>query len=130
MSRTAATAGYRSSPPARDDIARMEALVRQHIRRTPVVRLAGRHIGGAVTDPATSVTLKLEQLQCSGSFKARGAFANLLTRAVPAAGVLAASGPHQARPRTRRRCATRSTRCQDPAGQGCARRHKQGCAEQ
>jgi threonine dehydratase len=36
--------------------------------------------------------LKLELLQHSGSFKARGAFANLLTRKVPAAGVVAASG--------------------------------------
>jgi threonine dehydratase len=39
-----------------------------------------------------AVTLKLEQLQCAGSFKARGAFANLLLRKVPAAGVVAASG--------------------------------------
>jgi threonine dehydratase len=36
--------------------------------------------------------LKLEHLQHSGSFKARGAFANLLMRDVPAAGVVAASG--------------------------------------
>jgi threonine dehydratase len=36
--------------------------------------------------------LKLELLQHSGSFKARGAFANLLCRAVPKAGVVAASG--------------------------------------
>ena len=92
VSKTAATAERRSSPPARDDIAGMEAIVRQHIRRTPVAHLASRQIAGAVTDLATSVTLKLEQLQCSGSFKARGAFANLLTRAVPAAGVVAASG--------------------------------------
>jgi threonine dehydratase len=35
---------------------------------------------------------KLELLQHSGSFKARGAFANLLTREVPKAGVVAASG--------------------------------------
>jgi threonine dehydratase len=38
------------------------------------------------------VTLKLEQLQCAGSFKARGAFTNLLLRDLPAAGVVAASG--------------------------------------
>lgn len=36
--------------------------------------------------------LKLEQLQCAGSFKARGAFANLLLREIPPAGVVAASG--------------------------------------
>jgi threonine dehydratase len=42
--------------------------------------------------PAGPLLLKLEQLQHSGSFKARGAFANLLLREVPAAGVVAASG--------------------------------------
>lgn len=39
-----------------------------------------------------TATLKLEQLQCAGSFKARGAFTNLLLRDVPSAGVAAASG--------------------------------------
>src|SRR5512132_2016367 len=39
-----------------------------------------------------ALDLKLELLQHSGSFKARGAFANLLTRDVPKAGVVAASG--------------------------------------
>ncbi len=42
--------------------------------------------------PAGPLTLKLELLQHSGSFKARGAFANLLLRDIPAAGVVAASG--------------------------------------
>jgi threonine dehydratase len=41
---------------------------------------------------AGPLTLKLEQLQHSGSFKARGAFANLLLRDIPPAGVVAASG--------------------------------------
>jgi threonine dehydratase len=39
-----------------------------------------------------TVTLKLESMQHSGSFKVRGAFANLLMRDVPEAGVVAASG--------------------------------------
>jgi threonine dehydratase len=38
------------------------------------------------------LSLKLELLQHSGSFKARGAFANLLMREVPPVGVVAASG--------------------------------------
>ena len=38
------------------------------------------------------LALKLEQLQHSGSFKVRGAFANLLLRTIPPAGVVAASG--------------------------------------
>ena len=39
-----------------------------------------------------AVTLKLESLQHAGSFKTRGAFANLLMRAIPPAGIVAASG--------------------------------------
>jgi threonine dehydratase len=69
-------------------IAHCEQLIRPHIRRTPVIEVDGREFGL----PAISLTLKLELLQHSGSFKARGAFANLLTRAVPEAGVVAASG--------------------------------------
>jgi len=69
-------------------IAQCEQLIRPHIRRTPVVEVDGREFDL----PANSLTLKLELLQHSGSFKARGAFANLLTRAVPEAGVVAASG--------------------------------------
>src|SRR3954451_21042671 len=69
-------------------IAQCERLIRPHIRRTPVVEVDAGEFGLA----ANSLTLKLELLQHSGSFKARGAFANLLTRAVPEAGVVAASG--------------------------------------
>ena len=75
----------------RDDIRSTYDTIRPFIRRTPVVQL-----DLADLDPAAgelpSVTLKLEQLQCAGSFKARGAFANLLLRSVPPAGVAAASG--------------------------------------
>jgi threonine dehydratase len=42
--------------------------------------------------PAGPLTLKLESAQHSGSFKVRGAFANLLLREIPTAGVAAASG--------------------------------------
>src|SRR5206468_5013884 len=38
------------------------------------------------------LVLKLELMQHAGSFKTRGAFTNLLTRPVPPAGVVAASG--------------------------------------
>jgi threonine dehydratase len=41
---------------------------------------------------SVSLTFKLEHLQHAGSFKSRGAFAHLLTRLIPAAGVVAASG--------------------------------------
>lgn len=72
----------------RGPIEAAERLIRPHIRRTPVLELAGDDPGL----PANRVSLKLECLQHSGSFKARGAFANLLMRAVPPAGVVAASG--------------------------------------
>ena len=66
----------------RDDIRGAYAAIGPYLRRTPVVQL---DLGGPVT-------LKLEQLQCAGSFKARGAFTNLLLRDVPPVGVAAASG--------------------------------------
>jgi threonine dehydratase len=73
---------------SREQIAACEKVIRPFIRRTPVIDVAGADLG---LDLAT-LCLKLELLQHSGSFKARGAFANLLTRKLPAAGVVAASG--------------------------------------
>jgi threonine dehydratase len=64
---------------SRDAIARAERAIRPYIRRTPVLEIDG-------------VALKLESLQHAGSFKTRGAFANLLSRDIPPAGVVAASG--------------------------------------
>jgi threonine dehydratase len=64
------------------------AVIAPRVRVTPVVAIDGRDVGLS----AFPLRLKLEQLQHSGSFKARGAFANLLTRPVPGAGVVAASG--------------------------------------
>jgi threonine dehydratase len=78
------------SPDAigRERIAATDELIRPHIRRTPVVEVQGADFGLA----CAPLMLKLEQLQHSGSFKARGAFANLLLRDIPPAGVVAASG--------------------------------------
>lgn len=72
----------------RSDVAKFWPSLAPYIRRTPVVRLDRRELGLA---PGPLV-LKLEQLQHSGSFKARGAFANLLRDPIPPAGVVAASG--------------------------------------
>src|SRR3954465_6627044 len=66
-------------PVDRARIAYIEKLIRPHVRRTPVIEAEG-------------LTLKLERLHPPGPFKARGAFANLLTRDVPSVGVVAASG--------------------------------------
>jgi threonine dehydratase len=59
-----------------------------HIRRTPVIEIDGGDFGVSVP----TLVLKLESLQHAGSFKVRGAFTNLLTRTLPEAGVVAASG--------------------------------------
>jgi len=72
----------------RPRIAATEQIIRPHVRRTPVVLLAGEEVGL----PGRALTLKLELLQHAGAFKTRGAFSNLLQRPVPAAGVVAASG--------------------------------------
>jgi len=74
--------------PDRESITRAYALIRPYIRRTPVVEVNGADFGLN----GVRLVLKLECLQHSGSFKARGAFTNLLTREVPPAGVVAASG--------------------------------------
>lgn len=65
-----------------------ERLIRPHIRRTPAIEMCDsdfRLNRGALI-------FKLELCQHGGSFKTRGAFANLLTRAIPPVGVVAASG--------------------------------------
>jgi threonine dehydratase len=67
---------------SRQRIAETAQLIAGHVRRTPVID----------PDGDGRCVFKLELLQHSGSFKARGAFANLLTREVPKAGVVAASG--------------------------------------
>ncbi|RUX99578.1 threonine/serine dehydratase [Mesorhizobium sp. M7A.F.Ca.CA.004.04.1.1] len=72
----------------RERIAAMEPRIRSYIRHTPVLRVDMADFD----QPPLAVDLKLECLQHSGSFKARGAFTNLLERPVPDAGVVAASG--------------------------------------
>ena len=66
----------------RDDIAAAAERIAPFVRRTPVMRLEG----------PVPCELKLESLQVTGTFKARGAFNTMLAQAVPAAGVAAASG--------------------------------------
>jgi threonine dehydratase len=72
----------------RDAIAEVERLIRTRIRRTPAVEVDGADFGLA----GVRLSFKLELLQHAGSFKTRGAFTNLLTRKIPSAGVVAASG--------------------------------------
>jgi threonine dehydratase len=73
---------------SRERIVEAEKLIRPYIRRTPLVDVDLADFGMQ----SAPVALKLELLQHSGSFKARGAFTNLLTRTTPVAGIVAASG--------------------------------------
>ena len=76
------------NPITRERIITTEAVIRPFVRRTPLVTADMADFGL----PPGPLTFKLELLQHSGSFKARGAFANLLLRKAPPAGVVAASG--------------------------------------
>jgi threonine dehydratase len=69
----------------RDAIRAAAKRIAPHVRRTPVIDVTLPGI-------AKPVTLKLEHLQHTGSFKARGAFATVTGRDLPKAGIAAASG--------------------------------------
>lgn len=69
------------------DILAARDRIRAHIRWTPVVEPGAGAFG---MDPP--ITLKLELLQHTGSFKPRGAFNKMLSSDVPEVGVVAASG--------------------------------------
>jgi threonine dehydratase len=68
----------------RRQISQAYSLISSHLRRTPIIDVA--ELAGL------PLTLKLETLQYTGSFKPRGAFANLLSSEIPPSGVAAASG--------------------------------------
>src|SRR5215475_6292683 len=72
----------------REEICELYPDLAPHVRRTPVVFVNGSELGLE----HVSLALKLELLQHSGSFKARGAVTNLLKRTVPRPGIVAASG--------------------------------------
>ena len=73
------------NPPSTDDIAAAAERIKGHVHRTPVMETTS-------LVPGRLVELKLENMQVTGSFKARGAFNTLLSTEVPEAGVVAASG--------------------------------------
>ena len=75
-----------------DHITAAAARITPFVRRTPLWVLPSSAFGLPAGMPEFEVWLKLEQLQLSGSFKARGMFNRLLSNPIPAAGVIAASG--------------------------------------
>ena len=79
--------GPRDVAISRSDVEDAAARIGGHVRETPVAVLEEGAFG-----LDARLTLKLELLQHSGSFKARGAFNRILSSPVPPAGVVAASG--------------------------------------
>ena len=75
-----------------DDINAAANRIAPHVRSTPLWRLPSSALGLPADAPPFEAWLKLEQLQLSGSFKARGMFNRLLANPIPASGVIAASG--------------------------------------
>lgn len=69
---------------------RLSARVPDFLRQTPLWKLPASSFG--IDIAGVEVWLKLEHLQVSGSFKARGMMNRLLANDIPAAGVVVASG--------------------------------------
>ncbi|KIC33017.1 threonine/serine dehydratase [Leisingera sp. ANG-S5] len=68
-----------------DEVKAAAERIRPHVQQTPVMQTRGFGLD-------YPVELKLEHMQHTGSFKARGAFNTLLSQEVPAGGLVAASG--------------------------------------
>jgi threonine dehydratase len=74
--------------PDRNSVLTAEAIIRPYVRRTPVVTIQAEDFGLS----GAPLNFKLEFMQHSGTFKARGAFSNLLMRSGTERGIVAASG--------------------------------------
>jgi threonine dehydratase len=88
MDKTDLNAGPAEAGVDRADVLAAARRIAADVRHTPLWRLPGRALGLDVAE----VWLKLEHLQASGSFKARGMFNRLRSAQVPEAGVVIASG--------------------------------------
>ncbi|MGA7280894.1 MAG: serine/threonine dehydratase [Acidimicrobiia bacterium] len=75
-----------AAPISRIEIIETSARIGHHIRRSPLVDL------GDALDAGFNLSLKLESIQPTGSFKVRGAFSALTASIMPERGVVAASG--------------------------------------
>lgn len=63
----------KAQAPGLDDIAQAHARLQPYVKQTPVMDYTGPQL-----PPGTTLNFKFELLQVSGTFKARGAFANML----------------------------------------------------
>lgn len=79
-------AGPVTTEVTRDHIVAAAGRIEGHVRRTPILELGDVHGAGY------TLTLKLENLQRTGSFKVRGAFSLMTEAGISEPGVVAASG--------------------------------------
>ncbi len=80
-----------ASPPTSQEVVAAAKRLVGRVRATPIWAIDPAELGPKAGSPG-AVTIKLEQLQHSGTFKARGAANFMLTQAIGSAGVVAASG--------------------------------------
>ena len=73
--------------PTPADIEAAALAIKPHVRRTPVIEIPGETLGLDVT-----LVFKLEYLQVTGAFKARGAVHYVATQEIAPTGIVAASG--------------------------------------
>ena len=78
--------------PSRADVEQAAVRIGSGVRSTPVVELDPAELDPPAETPGGRLVLKLELLQHTGSFKARGALNNVLSLAPGTEGVCAASG--------------------------------------
>ena len=86
------TKGTASAAPDPRTIAAAAEAIRGHVRVTPIIEVPASELTDQPVWADTSLVLKLEHLQHSGSFKGRGAAHFLATQTIGADGVVAASG--------------------------------------
>lgn len=73
--------------PTPAEIEAAAAAIKPHVRRTPVIEIGGHNLGLDAT-----LVFKLEYLQVTGAFKARGAVHYVATQEIAPTGIVAASG--------------------------------------
>lgn len=81
-----------ASPVTPAAIADAAAAISPHMRVSPILRIPARDLLDHEWSADTTLVLKLEHLQHSGSFKARGAAHFMATQPIGPSGVVAASG--------------------------------------
>ena len=85
---TTQTAGWRSQIDSASQ--RLAERAGHFLRQTPLWKLPASAFG--IDASGAEIWLKLEHMQVSGSFKARGMMNRLLANDIPASGVIVASG--------------------------------------